>query len=691
MKRILLLGLLFTLVLTNCKKDDSDTPVGSGNDNPIIVPTGTSSIEGVVYDASGNPLSGVTAFAGSFTATSDADGKFKLDGIGTSNLVPVTFEKAGYVSTQKIAKTKDGFSVSIEAALIEIGNTTQIGVAGGTASHGTMEVEFPANAFVNENGNAFQGNAEVRATWFNPTDDQFLNMFPGDFEGEREDGTTTAIESFGFIDVEIWAGSQQLQLADGKTATIKVPVPAEIKANAPQTIPLWHYDMDQAKWIEDGSAELEGDFYIGEVSHFTRWNCDQPQNTSFLRGKVVDENGNPLEHARIATKGQDYTGASQAWTDSNGEFEVPVKSDAIANILASHGGWFADIDPQNTPATQTTRDIGTITIIKKEIEAPGWYQTNDFNLNNDLIYLDFIDQNNGKMIIHNHQTGSLETRSTNDGGLTWDQLGNVKNYWSRDSMPSKDVVQFYDNNYGIASAFDLHLTSDGGQTWIPQTNLPNQNFQEIGPLYSAITDQNTAYVFTITYDKNEIVMQIFKTEDFGDNWQEIESDLPLPAIKIKEILFGRGAGLSIFHMYNNDIGFIWNEEEFYKTTDGCENYTKISDLPLKEIPKGIHAISEDEILLFYSNEVYKSINGGVNWTKKFDGNSISGHFEMMNNKIWILDRGQIHYSADNGDSWSIQEYSPAISLYTIAFKDDLNGYAGGEGGFLIKTETGGVK
>jgi hypothetical protein len=307
--------------------------------------------------------------------------------------------KNGYVSTQKIAQTQDDFTTSISAALTEVGNTTMIGINGGVADHGTMEVTFPKNAFVNENGAAFQGNAEVRATWFDPTSDQFLNLFPGYFEGEREDGTVTSIESFGFIDVEIWAGNQQLQLADGKMATIKVPVPDEIKGRAPQTIPLWHYDMNQAKWIEDGSAELIGDFYVGEVSHFTRWNCDIPQTVSYLEAYVVDENGSPYEHARVRAVGVDYTGFTDAYTDENGYFKIPVRESSEVEIFAAHGGWFSKVRNETTATTQDTKTINNIVIIKLEVEQAGWYQTADFNVNGVIIYLEFYDQSNGSMVL----------------------------------------------------------------------------------------------------------------------------------------------------------------------------------------------------------------------------------------------------------------------------------------------------
>jgi hypothetical protein len=45
---------------------------------------------------------------------------------------------------------------------------------------------------------------------------------------------------------------------------------------APDTIKLWYFDEEVGYWKEDGEAVKVGNKYIGEVTHFTWWNCDVP-------------------------------------------------------------------------------------------------------------------------------------------------------------------------------------------------------------------------------------------------------------------------------------------------------------------------------------------------------------------------------------------------------------------------------
>lgn len=56
-------------------------------------------------------------------------------------------------------------------------------------------------------------------------------------------------------------------------------------------VPLWHFDELSGYWLEEGMAYKVGEFYEGEVSHFSWWNCDIPVNKVLLNGQVLGENG----------------------------------------------------------------------------------------------------------------------------------------------------------------------------------------------------------------------------------------------------------------------------------------------------------------------------------------------------------------------------------------------------------------
>lgn len=69
---------------------------------------------------------------------------------------------------------------------------------------------------------------------------------------------------------------QALQIASGYTAQITFPIPGPLAATAPANIPLWYFDETNGMWKEQGNAQVQGGNYVGNVSHFSFWNCDYP-------------------------------------------------------------------------------------------------------------------------------------------------------------------------------------------------------------------------------------------------------------------------------------------------------------------------------------------------------------------------------------------------------------------------------
>ncbi len=359
LSRLLLLAVLPALVLVSCQN-------ATGPGTPGTDGLGGSQYKGNLYGkvttTNNTPVSGVEVRVGTLATTTNSKGEFLLIDVPAETRLLVNFSHGTYTATQKIVRVPRGRMGFVEASVIPIGTTQSVGVTGGLVQFNGARVDFPANAFVDAQGTAFTGQATVRATWFDPTSSLFTRTFPGDFEGVRTDGSSTAIESYGFMRVDISANGQKLQLAAGRQATLTFPVPVAIRSRAPQTIPLWYYDEAKGQWIEEGSATLVGANYVGTVSHFSSWNCDQPQQTSYLRGRVVDKNGAPLGYAHVNTQGVDYTGASRTQTDLDGYFTVPVKSSAVAKVWANYFIVSGPSQNVNTPATGQTLDIGTLTI-----------------------------------------------------------------------------------------------------------------------------------------------------------------------------------------------------------------------------------------------------------------------------------------------------------------------------------------
>ncbi|PKL80761.1 MAG: hypothetical protein CVV25_03415 [Ignavibacteriae bacterium HGW-Ignavibacteriae-4] len=321
MKKILFL-LLFILVISSCKKDEGDI-VAPGNEyTPKIITEnyGTAKLVGFVNDKSGNPLSGVTVFFGEEKALTGSDGGYQLNTLSAGSNKRIWFQKSGYASTQKLADIKEDLPNRIDASLFPIDKTDKMNSDGGKIEGKDFSVEIKPGGFVYSDGRPVEVDVIVEVTTFLTSEDEFLDAFPGEFRGTRVNGTETAIESFGFIDVVLKVASgEPVQLADGVTAIIKIKAPQ----NSPTTIPMWFYYENDAKWIEDGVGSLVDGFYTAEVRHFTKWNWDRPiELRSRIVGRIVDNTGKPIEGAKLVQSGQNKYFQLSTKSIDDGTFEM---------------------------------------------------------------------------------------------------------------------------------------------------------------------------------------------------------------------------------------------------------------------------------------------------------------------------------------------------------------------------------
>jgi len=322
----------------------------------------TGNISGKVLRNLKEPLYDVEVSVGTLKTKTNSNGDFFLENVPTGVKVLVNFKLDGFTSTQKITEVRNSKTSQLEATLMPLENYLLDATSGGIIDIKGAKVTIPASSLVDAKGNNYSGTAQVRAKYFDPTSETFYGSFPGEFKGIRTDKSETPIESFGFINVEILNGTEKLRLATGKQASINFPIPSSLLGKAPATIPLWYYDEINGLWLEEGTATKTGNNYIGNVSHFSSWNCDIPGPTSFLEGKVVDDSGKPISYARVFTIGGDYNGRSTVFTNDDGTFKIPVKASSITKIWASFYYNESTKLTITTIATGLSLNIGTITI-----------------------------------------------------------------------------------------------------------------------------------------------------------------------------------------------------------------------------------------------------------------------------------------------------------------------------------------
>ncbi|MDN3724880.1 YCF48-related protein [Aequorivita sp. SDUM287046] len=232
--------------------------------------------------------------------------------------------------------------------------------------------------------------------------------------------------------------------------------------------------------------------------------------------------------------------------------------------------------------------------------------------------IEFIDENTGFV------AGYDLFMKTEDGGATWTEMTGGTDVYLYNNL------SFYDENIGFVSAqlddapyFAVYLTTDGGDTWTPASDVLNA-----GGINIDYADQST--LFSVGADE-----RIAKSTDGGDTWAQIYSG------QIQNYF------LSV-NFKDGDNGVIAGEDGLLKTThDGGATWS--------DFATGYHHFYA---LAYKGNQL---MAGGTDT--------------------------DIYFSEDNGANWSqIFVGNGQNQLYEIGFFDDGSGLICGSGGVIMRFE-----
>lgn len=292
---------------------------------------------GRVIDESGNGVQDALVKAGEVSAVTDRNGVFRLNKMRLPAMhALVTVSKPGFFEISRPYIVQDEALQTITIQLLARAYTGSITTSSGGVINvpGGPKITFPANAFVDENGNTFNGQAFIYARYLDPSDPNLGLFTPGDMTAENAADEEVFLSTYGMIGVELETGNgQKLKIATGKTAELRMPILASQSASAPATIPLWHYDLEEGHWQEDGAAQRVGNEYVGTVSHFSFFNCDAPFPLTQVHGTIYLENTDqPLANALIRITLLATGAPSFGYTDGNGHFGGCIPKDEALKL-----------------------------------------------------------------------------------------------------------------------------------------------------------------------------------------------------------------------------------------------------------------------------------------------------------------------------------------------------------------------
>ncbi len=350
---------LSALFIFSCSIDPDIRIEGSNNNSiPDLTTKVTASlISGFITDDNGNPVQGATVVAGGINTLSDYYGYFEIKNAAVlQQAATVTIQKQGYFKTVRTFFASTGKGAFFRVKLItKITAGSISGTTGGTINLSTgLSIVIPPNAVFFPNSSIpYTGTINVFAKLIKADDPDLNSLMPGDLRGIDSVNSVKLLTTYGMVAIELTEPNAVvvLQLAPGKKATLTIPIPATLQSEAPSSIPLWYFNESKGLWQEEGSAVKTGNFYTGQVSHFSFWNCDYPAPLVRFDCTVMGTNGQPVSNAFIRilllsnTRIRGY-----GFTDANGYLTGFIPANAQLRL---------EINPTTSCASQYIQDFTT--------------------------------------------------------------------------------------------------------------------------------------------------------------------------------------------------------------------------------------------------------------------------------------------------------------------------------------------
>ena len=281
---------------------------------------------GRIMDETGAAIAGAQVNVGGKMVLTDDNGVFRTEQVQLpDNDAILKVSKTGYFDFSRAYFVEDE---ALQTVTIQLLRRIQVGsfnnASGGTVNiPGGVSLKFPANTA------DASGTIRVYARYLNPTDEELGLFMPGDLRAIDAGGEEQTLGTFGMVAVELESSAGKTQIATGKEVELSMPIVNTQAADAPADIPLWYFDTEKARWIEEGTAQKVGNKYVGTVKHFSFWNCDVGLPLVQLSGKVyIGDLEHPLVGAQVQLTTTATNWPSYATTDANGCFSGGVIKDA---------------------------------------------------------------------------------------------------------------------------------------------------------------------------------------------------------------------------------------------------------------------------------------------------------------------------------------------------------------------------
>lgn len=500
---LLILGFLsFSPIATSCS-DDKEEEIVQPPDEPenpdvpkppvidVTVTMKDATVEGVVTDVEGNPLGSVTISSGEAQATTNDMGLFTFERIASANgRFVFTFKKDGYFTITRSGVFSDNLSMQVVMQsrnnASNVVSTSFSATSKNALKANGMEVAIPASSLVTASGTDYTGTVNADMLYLSPDNENFTTMMPGgDMAAVRTDRSDATLVSYGMVEVSLTDNSgNPLQLKKGSQSEMTFPIPESMKDNPPATIPLWYFNEEAGVWVEEGTATLQGNVYVGSVSHFSWHNLDVPEERVTIKGKMTDCKGRPVSRLLVTV---DQTSDI---TSSDGSYQVYVPANTPVTVTVKSENYMS-YSPE--VRVSVAGQSGGTTLENINLELPcipvisGRVTNSCSDLVGAYVWAEYI--SGGKAVktvpIWTSVDGSFELRipGTSGKATLWVQTANGDKISRIFDLTGQDIVI---TGLEICEEFDegtLTITVEDGQTlvvpWLPEKSFGMLNGTQV--------------------------------------------------------------------------------------------------------------------------------------------------------------------------------------------------------------------
>lgn len=357
MKRInltILISLGLILTFYSCKKKEIEEPQTSienpgpnVSESPAVLDLGNSvnaRFFARIIDENNHPVENALVKVGNKSVSTDANGIVIIPNAAVKEkLAYLSVVKSGYFlgSRSIIPQTNHTNEIKIILLKKDVIATINSGVSATVSTPSGLSIDFKGE-YVTASGDLYSGNVNVAVKHIQISSNDLSNQMPGSLYAQNESNNAGILETYGMAAIEIFTpAGAELQIAKGSSAKLHMPVDNTQLGSAPSTIPLWHFDEIAGYWIEEGEATLINGEYVGEVNHFSFWNCDDFYNDATINGLIEDGSGNtiPYGSVQIVTPNATTVGT----VSGSGDFfsYVPANVPVTFNVFDNCGNQIA--------------------------------------------------------------------------------------------------------------------------------------------------------------------------------------------------------------------------------------------------------------------------------------------------------------------------------------------------------------